>query len=85
MNEPIILERREYEGSGQVFVRKMRNPITKTAMNLIKFRVQNAPDLRYFQVDEENYQGNEFEIERVLESRYLDKADMDAYGLTEIR
>lgn len=85
MEGTVILERREYEGIGQVYVRKLGNPITPVVMDLIRFRVKTSTALRYFEVDKDEYLENRFEIERILERRELEKTDLDVYGVKEIR
>lgn len=85
MEDIVILERREYEGIGQVYVKKLGGPITQTVMDLIRFRVKTSTELRYFEVDKDEYLEHRYEIERILENWRLDATDLDAYGVTEIK
>lgn len=84
MKGTVILERREYEGIGQVYVRKLGSPITQTVIDLVRFRAKTSTELRYFEADEEEYLEHQYEIKRILESRELDKTGLDAYGVKEI-
>lgn len=81
----IILERKCDEWTGRITVRRLGSPITQPAMDLIRFRVKTAPELRYFSVEKDEFNANQFEIERMLKSQDIDHEELELLGVQEIR